>query len=53
MEIMEKIRNWRGKPKELVAFLTKSVKDDEKLFAQLVECLRNGSDVEKGPVRMS
>jgi len=48
MRIEDEIRNWKGKPKELVSFLTKNVKDDKKLFAQLVECLKTGSDVEKG-----
>jgi len=48
MKIIEEIRNWKGKPKELVAFLAKSVKDDKKLFAQLIECLKTGSVVDKG-----
>lgn len=48
MKIIDEIRNWSGKPKELVTFLTKSVKEDKTLFAQLVDCLKNGSDVEKG-----
>ena len=48
MKILEEIREWKGKPKELVTFLTKSVKEDKKLFAQLVDCLKSGSDVEKG-----
>jgi len=48
MKIIEEIKNWKGKPKELITFLTKSVKDDKKLFAQLVECLKIGSAVEKG-----
>ena len=48
MKIIDEIRGWKGKPKELVASLTKSVKEDKTLFAQLVDCLKNGSDVEKG-----
>jgi len=40
--------NWEGKPKELVAFLAKSIEKDEKLFSQLIEILKTGSDVEKG-----
>jgi hypothetical protein len=48
MKILEEIRGWKGKPKELVIFLTKSVKEDKTLFAQLVDCLKSGSDVEKG-----
>jgi len=48
MKILDEIRGWKGKPKELVIFLTKSVKEDKTLFAQLVECLKSGSDVEKG-----
>ncbi len=48
MKVLDEIRGWRGKPKELVIFLTKSVKEDNTLFVQLVDCLKSGSDVEKG-----
>jgi hypothetical protein len=48
MNVREEIRGWTGKPKELVRFLMNSVKEDKTLFAQLVECLKSGSDVEKG-----
>jgi hypothetical protein len=50
MNVTDEIRNWEGKPKELVAFLTESVEKDEKLFAQLIEILKSGSDVDKGTV---
>ena len=48
MQILEEIRNWKGKPKELVEFLAENMKKDKKLFSQLVEVLKTGSDVEKG-----
>lgn len=48
MKILEEIRSWKGKPKELVAFLTESMEKDEKLFSQTIEILKTGSDVEKG-----
>jgi len=48
MKVIKEIRNWEGKPKELVAFLTESIRKDEKLFSQLIEILKTGSDVEKG-----
>jgi len=48
MKVIEEIRSWEGKPKELVVFLTESIKKDEKLFSQLIEILKTGSDVEKG-----
>jgi len=48
MKILEEIRSWKSKPKELVAFLTEAMEKDEKLFSQLIEILRTGSDVEKG-----
>jgi hypothetical protein len=48
MKVIEEIRSWEGKPKELVAFLTESIRKDEKLFSQLIEILKTGSDVEKG-----
>jgi len=48
MKIIEEIKNWKGKPKELVAFLTESIIEDRELFSQLIEILKTGSDVEKG-----
>jgi hypothetical protein len=48
MNVTDEIRNWKGKPKELVAFLTESIEKDEKLFAQLIEILKFGSDVDRG-----
>ena len=48
MKVIDEIRNWKGKPKELVAFLTESIRRDEKLFFQVIEILKTGSDVEKG-----
>jgi len=50
MKIIEEIRSWNGKPKELIAFLTESIEKDGKLFSQLIEVLKSGSDVEKGTV---
>jgi hypothetical protein len=48
MHVTDEIRNGKGKPKELVAFLTESIEKDEKLFSQLIEFFKSGSDVEKG-----
>jgi hypothetical protein len=48
MNILEEIRGWDGKPKDLVTFLTQNVKEDEALFLQMVNLLKTGSDVEKG-----
>ena len=48
MKVIDEIRNWKSKPKELVAFLTESIRRDEKLFSQVIEILKTGSDVEKG-----
>ena len=50
MKLLEEIRRWKGKPKELVTFLAESIKKDKKLFSQLIEILKHGSDVEKGTV---
>jgi len=33
LNIAEEMRNWKGKPKELVAFLTESIEKDERLFS--------------------
>jgi len=48
MNVTDEIRNWEGKPKEQAAFLTESIAKDKKLFAQLIEILKSGSDVDKG-----
>ena len=50
VKVLDEIRTWRGKPKELVAFIVESIEKDEKLFSQLIEVLKSGSDVEKGTV---
>ena len=47
MKVINEIRNWKDKPKELVAYLTKNI-EDGKLFSQLIQILKSGSDVEKG-----
>lgn len=48
MNVLDEIRKWKGKPKDLVAFLAESIEKDAKLFSQLIEVLKSGSDVEKG-----
>ena len=48
MKVLEEIRDWEGKPKDLVASLTKNIEQDNKLFSQLIEILKTGLDVEKG-----
>jgi len=48
VKVLHEIRTWRGKPKELVAFLAERIEKDGKLFSQLIEVLKSGSDVEKG-----
>lgn len=48
MKVLDEIRSWKGKPKELVAFLAESIEKDAKVFSQLIEVLKSGSDVEKG-----
>ena len=48
MNISDEIRYWSRKPKDLVAFLTQNIVEDEALFSQLVDLMKTGSDVEKG-----
>lgn len=48
MEIAEEIKNWKGKPKELVTFLTEKIAADHALFSQVISLLKAGSKVEKG-----
>lgn len=48
IKLIDEMRNWKNKPKELVAYLTESIEEDGKLYSQLVQILKSGSDVEKG-----
>ncbi len=48
MKLVDETRNWRGKQKDLVTFLTEIIVKDENLFPQIVEILKLGSNVEKG-----
>ena len=48
MEIAEEIKNWKGKPKELVTFLTEKIAADHALFPQVIKLLKTGSKIEKG-----
>lgn len=48
MKITDEMKSWKGKPKELVAFLARSIEKDERLLPQLMEILETGPDVEKG-----
>jgi hypothetical protein len=50
MRVIDEIRKWQGKPKELVEFLTENTEKDEELFSQLIEILKSSSDVEKGTI---
>lgn len=47
MNVTNEIRNWKGKSKELIAFLTESIEKDETLFPKLIEILKSGFNVEK------
>jgi len=48
MKVLEEMRNWKGKPKELVVFLAESIEKEGQLFSQLIAVLKSGSEVEKG-----
>jgi hypothetical protein len=48
LEIAEEIKNWKGKPKELVTFLTEKIAADHALFPQVIKLLKTGSKIEKG-----
>jgi len=47
MHVTDERKNWKGKPKELGAFLTESIEKDEKRFSQLIEFFKSGSDLKK------
>lgn len=46
--IAEDIRGWKGKPKELVAYLTEKIAGNEAFFGEVIELLKTGSKVDKG-----
>ena len=48
MRILGEVQKSKRKPKELVAFLAEKVRIDEELFGELVDCLKTGTDVQKG-----
>ncbi|MBD3155200.1 MAG: hypothetical protein GF368_00910 [Candidatus Aenigmarchaeota archaeon] len=48
MKILEEIRNWEGKSKELIVKLSKEAREKPKLLEQVEEGLKEGSKVEKG-----
>ncbi len=47
MQILEEIRNWEGKPKELIINLSEEAKKKPELLEQVEEGLKQGSKVEK------
>jgi hypothetical protein len=48
LQVLEEIRNWKGKPKELVVFLSEQSVTDPALIGQVIEGLKSGSKVETG-----
>jgi len=48
MQIMEEIRDWGGKPKELIVKLSEKAKENPELLEQVELGLKEGSKVEKG-----
>lgn len=50
MQVLEKIRNWKGKLKELFVFLVDRGVAEPEVFMQVVEATICGSKVEAGYV---
>jgi hypothetical protein len=48
LKFSEDIKNWSGKPKELIATLSDKVVLEPKLFSEVIELLGSGSKVERG-----
>lgn len=48
MKILEQIKNWKGKPKELIKNLSEKTKQKPELLEQIENGLKQGSKVEKG-----
>ncbi len=47
MQVAEKIKNWKGKPKELLLILVEKILVEPASFGQVVELLEAGSKVER------
>jgi len=48
MKLLEEIRKSTKKPKDLLVYLSRKVKEDNKLLSDFSECLNNANSVEKG-----
>ena len=48
MNVLDEMKNWQGKPKELIVFLSENVEKNPSLFPQLIEILKAGKDPQRG-----
>jgi hypothetical protein len=48
LSLIDDIKNWQGKPKELILYLAENVKKNPPLFPQLIEILKSGTDPQRG-----
>jgi hypothetical protein len=50
LSVLDEMENWKGKPKELITYLSENVKKNSSLFPQLIEILQTGTDPQRGTV---
>lgn len=48
LNVLDEMKNWKGKPKELISYLQENVKKNPSLFPQLIEILKTGTDPQRG-----
>jgi len=48
LNVLDEMKDWKAKPKELIVYLTENVTKDPSLFPQLIEILKTGTDSQKG-----
>lgn len=48
MNVLDEMQNWKGKPKELIVYLSETVKKNPQLFPELIEILKTGTDPQRG-----
>ena len=48
LDVLDEMKNWNNKPKELISYLSENVKKNPALFPQLIEILKIGTDPQKG-----
>lgn len=48
MAVADEIKNWQGKPKELIVFISDKIVKEDRDFPQILKLLESGSKTERG-----